>query len=134
MSRAVRRKPLGGILSALLVAATCVLAQGAEKRTIRGQVLDEKQDEKQEVVVGAVVHLIDLTSKKQLSVVTDKEGRYQFNQLDRKADYQIYAESGKKRSRTRTISQLDPRTLIVVNLELEPTSGKEANQESKDKN
>ena len=130
MSRTGRRKHIGGILSVLLVAAPCALAQGAEKRTIRGQVLDEKQV----VVMSAVVYLINRTSKKQLSVVTDKEGRYQFNQLDRKADYQIYAESGKKRSRTRTISQLDPRTLIVVNLELEPTSSQEANKEGKDKN
>lgn len=103
-------------------------APAASERIIRGQVLDEND----KVVATAVVHLINLSTKEQWSVVTDKEGRYQFNSVDSKADLQLYAEKGEQKSRVHTISQFDIRTRIVVNLKLNPAKKPEAEAEKKD--
>lgn len=103
-------------------------SQAASKRTILGQVLDENE----KVVATAVVHLINLATKKQMSAVTDKEGRYQFNAVDPKVDLQLYAERGEQKSRVRTVSQFDARTRIVIDLKLEPAKKLEEKKE-KDK-
>jgi len=106
---------LAGLLAGLLLAAPGQ-AQTSVKRVVRGQVLDQKD----KAVATAIVHLKNTTVKEQLSVATDKEGRYQFNDVDMKADYEIYAELGGQKSRLRKISQFDTRPIIRINLKLEP--------------
>lgn len=126
----LRRNRLAALAALLLLGALAVPAQGTS-RTIRGQVLDEND----KAVATTIVHLKNLGNKEQLSVVTDKEGRYQFNDVDMKADHELYAEWREQRSRTRTISQFDTRTRITVNLKLEPAKKSEsaASKEEKPK-
>jgi hypothetical protein len=111
------QKPSSTWLLLVLVAAAVLpaVAQQAAKRTVLGQVLDENE----KVVASAIVHLKKLGSGEEWSVVTDKEGRYQFNNVDMKTDHEVYAEQGDRRSRTRTISQFDTRTRVTVNLQLQ---------------
>jgi hypothetical protein len=40
--------------------------------------------------------------------------------VDKKVDYEIYAEWRAQKSRTRKVSQFDTRTIITINLPLEP--------------
>lgn len=128
------RAQLPQVAVAMLLTATLLLlsatgqAQAPSKRTVLGQVLDEND----KVAPTAVVHLINLSTKEHLTAVTDKQGRYQFNAVDMKADFQIYAERGEQKSPTRRISQFDTRTRVVVNLKLEPAKKSEENQEKKD--
>lgn len=112
--------------------ATLVLTASARepeptKRIVRGQVLDAEG----KAVVGALVHLKNLSTQASLSVVTEKEGRYQFNELDKKTDHEIFAEWREQKSRPRKISQFDTRNLITLNLSLEPA--KEPAEKDKDK-
>lgn len=125
-----RVRPPRTALAALLGAALLLLPvaahpQGTAKRTILGQVLDEND----KVVATAVVHLINVTAKEQWSTITDKEGRYEFNGVDPKADFQLFAERGEQKSRVHSISQFDTRTRIVVNLKLQPAKKPEEKKE-----
>jgi len=117
---------------AAMVLGLCVvtgLAQDSSARTVRGQVLDENE----KPVERAVVHLTNLATKKRLSVATDKDGRYQFGDLSRKDDFELVAELGERRSRTRKLSQFDARPLVFVHLKLEPAKEKEDAGASKEK-
>jgi len=111
------RQALAGLLlgAALFVSVLPVAAQQASKRLILGQVLDPKS----KAAASAIVYLKNSTTKEQLTVVTNKDGRYQFTALDMKEDYEIYAESGELKSRLRKVSQFDTRDRIVINLTLQ---------------
>ena len=117
------------LLAALAFCAAAALAQDSATRTVRGQVLDENE----KPVERAVVHLTNLGTKKRLSVATDKEGRYQFNEVSRKDDFELVAEAGERKSRPRRVSQFDARALLFVNFKLEPPKKEEDTGEKKDK-
>lgn len=127
--RSVRRQGivLGGVLAGLLLAAPGQ-AQLDSKRIVRGQVLDQND----KAVATAVVHLKNISTKEQLSVATDKEGRYQFNDVDMKSDYEIYAERGEQKSRLRKISLFDTRPIVRINLQLEPEKDKDKEKDKKE--
>ena len=114
------------VLAVLLAALTGVAQQ--EKRLVRGQVLDEEG----KAVENAIVHLKNLNNRAVLSVVTDKDGRYRFNDVDKKIDYEIFAEWREQKSRTRRISQFDTRDIVTINLPLEPAGESDEKDKSKD--
>lgn len=121
----------GALLLWLALCSTSAAAQGGT-RVVKGQVLDENG----RPVAGAVVHLKDRTTKKEASVVTDKNGRYQFNGVKLKSEYRIHAEKSKQRSRSRGISQMDTRTEIFIHLRLQPpkdTTKKSEEKQRKEK-
>lgn len=123
--RATRGLLLGAGLVVFVIAAW---AQKPSTRTLRGQVLDEND----KAVASAIVHLTDVITKEHWSGVTDKEGRYQFNEVRAKADYEIYAEFRQQKSRPKRLSQFDPRSRVVFNLKLEPAR-KPEEKEKKEK-
>ena len=125
MTRPASRPLVPYAILALLLISLIASAQPAAKRTVRGQVLDEND----KAVAGALVHLTNLSSKERFSVVTDKEGRYQFNDVSRKSDFEVTAEQAGKKARPRRLSQFDPRDIAVFNFKLEPPS---ENAEKKD--
>jgi protocatechuate 3,4-dioxygenase beta subunit len=100
---------------ALALCGASAAAQGGT-RVIKGQVLDENG----KPVAGAVVRLKDKTTKKEVSMTTNKNGRYRFNGVKLRSDYRIHAEKAKQRSRSRGISQMDTRTEIFIHLRLQP--------------
>ncbi len=118
------------LVLALALCGASAAAQGGT-RVVKGQVLDENG----KPVAGAVVHLNDKTTKKEVSVTTDKNGRYQFNSVKLRSDYRIHAEKAKQRSRSRGISQMDTRTEIFMHLRLQPPkepAEKKPSKEEKD--
>lgn len=120
-----------GALWALAALALCVLTalgQASPTRTVRGQVLDENE----KPVERAVVHLTNLGTKKRLSVATDKDGRYQFNDVSRKDDFELVAEHGERASRPRKLSRFDSRPLVFVHLKLERAKEAEESESKKD--
>lgn len=103
------------LVLALALCGASAAAQGGT-RVIKGQVLDENG----KPVAGAVVRLKDKTTKKEVSMTTNQNGRYQFNNVKLRSDYRIQAEKAKRRSRSRGISQMDTRTEIFMHLRLQP--------------
>jgi len=127
MKRVILAGALCAVVALALWAGTA-WAQESTTRTVRGQVLDENE----KPVERAVVHLTNLGTKKRLSVATDKEGRYQFNDVSRKDDFELMAEFGERKSRTRKLSQFDSRPLVFIHLKLEPAKEPESDKSKKD--
>ena len=131
MNRQQNRRLLPSLLLAgALLLGWGALAQPSSTRVVRGQVLDENN----KAVENAIVRLKNLSTKKELSVVSDKEGRYQFNDVDMKVDHEIQAEWRQQKSRTRKVSQFDTRPKVTINLPLEApkeTTGKDKPKEEK---
>ncbi len=113
------------LLVVVLLGVLAATAQTAGKRTVRGQVLDEND----KTVAGAVVSLANLSTKVRSTMVTDKDGRYQFNEVLKKFDFEVTAEFEGKKARPRRLSQFDPRDITVLNFKLEPPA---ENTEKKD--
>jgi len=107
----------------LLLSAGQAWAQGSKKepqlRSVRGIVADK--DEKP--VANSVVFLKNLRTNVVLSHVTDEEGGYRFSGLDPNVDYEIHAEAGEQKSAPRTVTSLDSRKEITLNLKLDRKKG-----------
>ncbi len=104
------------LLLPILALAATEPAAAQNTRIVRGQVLDENS----KAFVGAIVRLKEKKSGKEISVTTGEEGRYQFNHVNMKTDYRIYALHEKKKSREKGVSSFDSRPLIRINLKLQP--------------
>jgi len=99
--------------------AAIVVAQGAKSegqlRTVRGVVLDKSESP----ISGSIVFLKNMRTNSVRSNYTDETGNYRFSGLDPNADYELHAEKEGAKSQTRTISSLDGRKDIVLNLKIE---------------
>lgn len=113
-----------GWLMLLLVLVTGLAgAQDAKKeaqlKTVKGTVSD--RDEKP--IQNGVVFLKNLRTNSVISHFSDEDGSYRFSGLDPNVDYEIYAEFGGLKSATRTVSTLDGRKEIVLNLKVDRKKG-----------
>lgn len=119
MNKLCRRAVISGI--ALLLLASFAVAQGSKKdkdtqlRTVRGVVSDKAEKPMQ----NSVVFLKNVRTNVVISHFTDSEGSYRFAGLDPNADYEIHAEANGEKSNTRTVSSLDGRKEITLNLKLD---------------
>lgn len=116
------RHRVGVVVWVALLAGLMGLTAAAQggKRIVRGQVLDEEG----ETVAQAIVHLKKKETNDTITMVTDGEGRFQFNDVEMKGDYKIHAELKGRKSRQRSISQFDTRAIVVMNLRLKPAEEK----------
>jgi len=103
----------------VLLLAGLAGAQSAKKesqlRTVRGTVSDKAE----KPVANSVVFLKNLRTNLVLSHFTDEQGSYRFTGLDPNVDYEIHAEAGDQKSAARTITSLDSRKEINLNLKLD---------------
>jgi Carboxypeptidase regulatory-like domain len=95
------------------------VGQGSKKdlqlRTVKGTVSDK--DEKP--LQNAVVFLKNLRTNTVISHFSDAEGSYRFTGLDPNVDYEVFAELGELKSASRTVSTLDSRKEIILNLKVD---------------
>ena len=105
------------LLVALAVAGASAGDQKRESqlRTVLGTVVD-KQDAP---LSSSVVYLKNLRTMTVKTHIADDTGRYRFSGLDPNVDYEIYAEHQDLVSAKRTISSLDSRKEIVINLKVD---------------
>ena len=103
----------------VLVCMGQAAAQGSKKesplRSVRG-IVSDKGDKP---LANSVVFLKNLRTNVVLSHFTDEEGAYRFSGLDPNVDYEIQAEAGDQKSAPRTVSSLDSRKEITLNLKLD---------------
>ncbi len=85
-----------------------------EIRKVKGLVIDAEDTP----ISGAIVYLKNLKTKKNLSVTTRDDGSFLFSDLDKKTDYEIHAEYKGASSPVRTLTSLDPRLTISINLKI----------------
>lgn len=90
-------------------------SRGPVQRTVQGKVLDSSNAP----VKGAVVYLKDGHTLSVMSKITDDQGAYRFGQLSQNTDYELWAESNGKKSKTRTISSFESRNSFDFNLKVD---------------
>jgi hypothetical protein len=104
---------------ALVVSAGLTFAQGSKKetqlRTVRGVVSDKSE----KAIQNGVVFLKNLRTNNVLSHFTDDQGSYRFTGLDPNAEYEIHAEFNGQKSAARTVSPLESRKEITLNLKID---------------
>jgi len=115
----MRRMRFFGLVAALTLLGSCVVAQDSKTesqlRTVHGVTMD-----KSETPVGAaIVFLKNTRSNTIRSSISDEQGNYRFSGLDPNIDYEIHAEKDAAQSQTRTISSFDSKKEINVNLKLD---------------
>lgn len=106
---------------ALMVAAATAQDKKheAQLRTVRGVVTDKSDNP----LNGGVVFLKNMRTNSVRSSYTDDTGSYRFSGLDPNADYELHAEKDNEKSTTRTVSSLDSRKDIVLNLKVDKKKG-----------
>ncbi len=107
---------LMSVVATLGFLATPLLASKKELeiRKVKGLVIDAEDTP----ISGAIVYLKNLKTKRNLSVTTGDDGSFLFPDIDRKADYEIHAEYKGASSPVRTLTSLDPRLTISINLKI----------------
>lgn len=102
--------------------ALFVFAAGAQDskketqlRTVRGLVSDKADNP----IPNSVVFLKNLRTNAVRSNFADADGNYRFSGLDPNADYEVHAEMEGAKSPVRSVTSLDSRKEIVVNLKID---------------
>ena len=112
------------MLVSCLVAAFCLVmpqisvsaqSRGPVQRTVQGKVVDKSNSP----LRGAVVYLKDDHTLSVMSKITDDQGAYRFGQLSQSTDYELWAESNGKKSKTKTISSFESRNDFNFNLKVD---------------
>jgi hypothetical protein len=106
--------------------ALCVLAATAQDskketqlRTVRGMVSDKSENP----LPNSVVFLKNLRTNAVRSNFADSDGNYRFSGLDPNADYEVHAELEGAKSPVRSVTSLDSRKEIVINLRIDRKKG-----------
>jgi hypothetical protein len=103
----------------LLLVTGMAAGQSSKKesqlRTVRGMVADKAE----KPIQNSVVFLKNLRTNVVLSHFTDEEGTYRFTGLDPNADYEVHAEFEGQTSALRTVTSLDSRKEMTINLKID---------------
>jgi hypothetical protein len=106
-------------LTLLLLAGLAAAQDKKEKesplRTVKGVVADKSEEPLQ----GSVVFLKNTRTNAVRSTFADSDGSYRFSGLDPNADYEVRAEFEGAKSPVKTVSSLDNRKEIVLNLKID---------------
>jgi hypothetical protein len=97
-----------------VVAPAVADTRGPVQRVVSGRVLGDNNAP----VANAVVYLKDTRTLAVKSYLAAADGTYRFGQLSGTTDYEVWAESGGKKSKTKTISSFDTKNEFHIDLKL----------------
>ena len=106
---------LGIAIPSLATLPAVAQARGPVQRVIKGKVADKGGAG----IKGAVVYLRDGRTSAVKSAIADDDGEYRFVQLSQGTDYEIWAQSDDKKSKTHTISSFDTKNEFVIALTID---------------
>jgi hypothetical protein len=105
------------IVAVMLVFAVAVAVadtRGPVQRVVSGHVLNDGD----KPVKDAVVYLKDTRTLAVKSYLSGADGAYRFGQLSGTTDYELWAEAGGKKSKTKSISSFDTKSQFTIDLKL----------------
>ena len=82
---------------------------------------------------GAVVRLHSQRNDETLAYITQADGKYRFEGLERETVFTLFAEYKGMKSRTRSLTPFDARDDPVIDLALEPAESAKDNTKDKEK-
>lgn len=103
---------LGAVVGAPF--ARMAAAQNLGERTVRGTVLSSESAP----VAGATVFLKNEKTKAIRSFTSIANGHFQFSQVNKDQDYDLWAEKDGKKSPVKTVSSWDARNDVISDLKL----------------
>ena len=103
----------------LFLVSGFVAAQNPKKESPLRTVLGAVTDKGDTPLPGGVVFLKNNRTGPINTRFADKDGNYRFSGLDPNVDYEIHAELDGAKSPTKTISSLDGRKEILLNLKVD---------------
>ena len=119
MTKTFRAACLSLVLSFTLSSPLALTARadqhGPVSRTVEGTVHGSNDAPLQ----GAIVYLKDSKSLAVKSFVSTEDGIFHFGQLSQNTDYEIYAEFGGKRSKSKNISSFDSKNSFSFQLKID---------------
>ena len=89
--------------------------RGPVQRVVLGKVTNKGDVPLQ----GAVVYLKDDKTLGVKSFIATDQGTYRFGQLSQNTDYEVWAESGGKKSATKLVSSFDSKNEFTINLKID---------------
>ena len=89
--------------------------RGPVQRVLKGRVEDKSGNP----IKGAVVYLRDGHTSAVKSAITVDDGTYRFVQLMHGTDYEVWAQSDDKKSKTKSISSFDSKNEFTVTLTID---------------
>ncbi len=95
------------------------LIQKKEKPVTTRQLTGKVVDDTGQILAGALVTLTDEKTHQKTTVITKKDGRYNFNDLSFSIDYEVQARYRDMLSPVRKLSQYDHMANVVRILEIE---------------
>jgi len=101
----------------LVFAVTFAVAdtpRGPVQRVVSGRVLGDNDAP----VANAVVYLKDTRTLTVKSYLAAADGTYRFGQLSSTTDYEVWAEAGGKKSKTKSISSFDTKNEFHIDLKI----------------
>src|SRR6201998_2615851 len=118
MKRAVAIIGLVFMFSALLLAAPAQFGhkpKGDNTRLLMGKVLDRADNP----LPNAVVYLTNSRTRAVKTYIVGSDGTYRFPALSTSVDYEVYAQYKGHRSDTKSVSQVDDRSQVYVDLKID---------------
>ena len=112
MKRLTRRPSLAAML--FLLAAGSAFTQNPKFKTLDGKVLGNGATP----LPGAIVYLQDSKTTNIRSFIAIEDGSYRFGQISPDIDYQVWAKYKDAKSPTKTISSLDSRKQVTIDLHI----------------
>ena len=106
---------LGLAVTSFTALTAMAQARGPVQRVIKGKVSDKGGAG----IKGAVVYLRDGHTSAVKSAIANDDGEYRFVQLSQGTDYEIWAQSDDKKSKTRSISSFDTKNEFVIGLTID---------------
>ena len=88
--------------------------RGPAQRVVTGRIVDEHD----QPVANAVVYLKDTRSLTVKSYLAAPDGTYRFGQLSATTDYELWAEAGGRKSKTKSISSYDTKNDFHIDLKI----------------
>ena len=105
------------LFSASLIAAPQFGSRPKQENTrlLTGRVLDRSDNP----VPNSVVYLTNTRTRAVKTYIVSQDGAYRFPALQHNLDYEVYAQSGGRKSAVKTVSQFDDRSEVSINLKID---------------